>query len=159
MLLFMLLLGYWTIQLLIQDQPWIFLDYPNLLFHEAGHLVFGIFGSTMGILGGTLMQLLVPMLVVAEFARSRQWHGVGFGVWWLGENLVNVSVYMKDAREQALPLIGNGTHDWLLLFGQWGVLEQDQLIGGFVLFSGMVLMVVALGLMALALAMKRRLKI
>ena len=36
------------------------------VFHEAGHLLFGVFGwETLTVLGGTLMQLLVPMPVFA----------------------------------------------------------------------------------------------
>ncbi len=37
---------------------------------------------------------------------------------------------MADARAQALPLVGSGDHDWGILFGQWGLLAQDQKIGG-----------------------------
>ena len=29
------------------------IDHANLLFHEAGHKIFGIFGSTLGLYGGT----------------------------------------------------------------------------------------------------------
>ena len=37
---------------------------------------------------------------------------------------------MADARVMALPLVGSGDHDWEILFGQWGLLLQDQKIGG-----------------------------
>jgi len=30
----------------------------------------------------------------------------------------------------ALPLVGSGDHDWEILFGQCGLLQQDQRIGG-----------------------------
>jgi len=36
---------------------------------------------------------------------------------------------MADARAEALPLVGSGDHDWNILFGQWGLLMQDQKIG------------------------------
>jgi hypothetical protein len=36
---------------------------------------------------------------------------------------------MSDARDQALPLLGD-EHDWGTLFGQWGVLQHDRAIGG-----------------------------
>ena len=42
------------------------LDSLNLVFHEAGHPLFSPFGETLHILGGTLMQLLVPALVAGS---------------------------------------------------------------------------------------------
>ena len=37
---------------------------------------------------------------------------------------------MADARTAALPLVGSGDSDWEILFTQWGLLTQDQRIGG-----------------------------
>jgi hypothetical protein len=37
---------------------------------------------------------------------------------------------MADARRAALPLVGSEESDWTILFGQWGLLAQDQKIGG-----------------------------
>lgn len=53
------LLGWWTISASGSERPYLFIDGVNLAFHEAGHLIFAPFGSTLGILGGTLGQLLV----------------------------------------------------------------------------------------------------
>jgi len=39
---------------------------------------------------------------------------------------------MADARTAALPLVGSGDSDWEILFTQWGLLAQDQKIGGIV---------------------------
>src|SRR5437016_7674713 len=36
------------------------LDNVHLPVHEAGHLLFGWFGATLGLWGGTILQLLVP---------------------------------------------------------------------------------------------------
>ena len=36
----------------------------NLVFHEAGHWIFGVFGNdTLSILGGSLNQVLIPLVV------------------------------------------------------------------------------------------------
>jgi hypothetical protein len=43
------------------------LDYVNLVIHEAGHFFFGWFGFTVGILGGTLAELLVPLFIAVYF--------------------------------------------------------------------------------------------
>jgi len=39
----------------------------NLIFHEAGHVVFRPFGRFMTILGGSLLQILVPLVVMLVF--------------------------------------------------------------------------------------------
>ncbi|MFZ2256380.1 MAG: hypothetical protein WAW59_07155 [Patescibacteria group bacterium] len=44
---------------------WIHL--PNLIFHEAGHVIFMPFGELLAILGGSLMQLIVPGVIVYVF--------------------------------------------------------------------------------------------
>ncbi len=40
-----------------------FLNRVDLVFHEAGHVIFGFFGEFIGILGG-IMQVLIPAIVV-----------------------------------------------------------------------------------------------
>ena len=40
------------------------LDSLDLAIHETGHLVFAPGGETLGVLGGTLMQLIVPSVFV-----------------------------------------------------------------------------------------------
>lgn len=112
------------------DQGWIpLLDGANLLFHEAGHPLFGIFGwETLAILGGTLMQLLVPAMVASSFWLRRDAYGTAAAGVWGFENLLNISRYVADARAQVLPLVGGGEHDWTALLSQWGWLAQDLLI-------------------------------
>ncbi len=117
------------------------LDGVNLLFHEAGHPIFGLLGwETLGILGGTLMQLLVPLMVGLAFWRSRQTLGVAVAGLWIGENALNIARYMADARAQLLPLVGGGEHDWGTLFGQWGCLAYDTAIASAVRAAGWLVM-------------------
>jgi hypothetical protein len=104
---------------------WCFPDFLNLAFHEAGHVFARPFGSTIQYLGGTLGQLFVPSLLIGYFVwRTRQPLAAAVSAWWLGESFVNVSIYMADARELALPLVGGGDHDWNELFFRFGVLDQ-----------------------------------
>ncbi len=104
----------------------------NLVFHEAGHWIFGIFGNdTLGILGGSLNQVLIPAIVAVAFWRKRDAVGFAFGLFWCFENLLDVAVYMADARALVLPLIGGlgeEAHDWRNLFLRFGLLEQDTAI-------------------------------
>jgi len=114
----------------LSQESWVpILDSLNLVFHEAGHPVFGLFGwETLTILGGTLMQLLVPALVAAAAWTKRQAAGTALAVCWLFQNLHNIARYMADARAQELPLVGGGEHDWFNLFSRWGCLSSDTAI-------------------------------
>ncbi len=112
------------------------LDHVNLVIHEAGHFFFGWFGFTIGILGGTLGELLVPLLIALYFFWHRQTSGVVFAAFWFFENFLYVGTYMADARSLALPLVGSGDHDWEILFGQWGLLIHDKTIGGVIRHLG-----------------------
>src|SRR5215475_755996 len=107
----------------------LFLDYANLAIHEAGHPLFGLFGETPMILGGTLAELLVPLACAACFFLRREPAGLAFSGFWFFENFLYVGTYMADARTLALPLVGSGEHDWEILFTQWNLLVHDQQIG------------------------------
>lgn len=107
----------------------LFLDYVNLSIHEGGHFFFSGFGYTIMILGGTLSELLVPVLCGLYFFWQREPSGCAFCSFWFFENFPYIGTYMADARAQALPLVGSGEHDWEILFTKWGLLVQDQKIG------------------------------
>ncbi|MCA9351757.1 hypothetical protein KC929_03195 [Patescibacteria group bacterium] len=126
-LAFLVMVNVWII--LTGSTPW-FVSSLNILFHEAGHVIFGLFGHFIGVLGGTLGELLVPMLIVGYFWRRAQYAGQAFGLWWLGLALYDVSVYASDARAQRLELIGGpGGHDWFYLLGHTRLLDYDQTVG------------------------------
>lgn len=97
--------------------------------HEFGHLVFSAFGEWMAIAGGSLMQLLVPVGAIALLIRHGDYFGVAAGGAWLGSSLVDLSVYIGDARAFELDLVGFGedaVHDWAWLLGQAGALQHDH---------------------------------
>jgi hypothetical protein len=105
----------------------------NLIFHEFGHPAFSFFGRTMNILGGTLGQLLIPLIVTVAFWRQRDTLGFAVGGFWFFENFMDVAVYMADAQVLLLPLIGglgSEAHDWRNLFTMWGVLDKTPIISG-----------------------------
>lgn len=126
----------------------LFLDYVNLMAHEAGHFFFSWFGYTIMILGGTLGELIVPLLCAAYFFVQREVTAVAFCGFWFFENFPYIGTYMADAREQALPLVGSGDHDWGILFGQWGLLSYDAKIGGAMRFIGWIGMIACAGWLA-----------
>ena len=114
----------------VDHSGFLFLDYVNLIVHEGGHLFFSWFGYTITILGGTLGELIVPLLCALYFFRQREVTAVAFCSFWFFENFLYIGAYMADARTLSLQLVGSGDHDWEILFGQWGLLVQDQRIGG-----------------------------
>lgn len=115
----------------------------NVVFHEAGHPIFGLLGEFMGFLGGTLGQVLIPSIVALHFWSRRDWYATAIAGWWMSANLLDIGIYMADARIQVLPLIG-GEHDWYYLFGSLGLLNQDVVIGNAVWTLGCIGMVIAL---------------
>ena len=64
----------------------LFIDMANLVVHEGGHLLFGWFGQTMGLWGGTLLQWMVPFLLAAYFYAQRQASAFTFCTFFFFEN-------------------------------------------------------------------------
>lgn len=137
-------LGIYGWQCLRSPGEYRWLDSLDLAIHETGHLVFGFDGELLMLLGGTLFQLIVPAAFVVALWRQGDRHGATVPLWWLGQNCWNVSVYIKDARAQMLPLVGGGEHDWALLLGELDWLHRDQAIGGAVFLAGVALYAVAI---------------
>jgi hypothetical protein len=48
----------------------LFIDTPNMVVHGGGHALFGWFGATLGLSGGTILQWLVPLLLAVYFFPS-----------------------------------------------------------------------------------------
>jgi len=90
------------------------LDNIDLVIHEAGHFFFMLFGKFIYTLGGTLMQIILPSIIAGYFFRNNYRTGVQFGLLWLGQNFINISVYAADAQARKLPLLGGKKvyHDW-----------------------------------------------
>jgi hypothetical protein len=117
------------------------IDLANLVVHEGGHLVFGPFGRTLGVWGGTILQWSVPALLAAQFFKQRQTAAFVFCGVFFFENWLYTATYMADARLQDLPLVSAGggdfiEHDWYTIFGSLGLLQYDTTIAGVVRFLG-----------------------
>ena len=108
-----------------------FIDHVNLVFHEAGHVIFSPFGVTLGFLGGTIAQLFFPAAVAIHFWRRDQRFEAAIGAFWFAESGMYMAEYMADAQARVLPLVGGGQHDWHFLFSRWGMLEGAEEIGAF----------------------------
>lgn len=113
-----------------------FLDNVNLAFHEAGHIFLGFMGEFIGSAGGTIFQLLVPAVCLVHFLRQGQRLGWQLCVFWLGENLLNISIYAGDAIKQELPLVGGGVHDWTYLLTAMGLIAHTEGTARFIFLLG-----------------------
>jgi hypothetical protein len=154
--LFLLLLARWT---------WIFTATPfrqdivgasflhtiSIPFHEAGHIFFSPLGDLMTSLGGSLTQVLVPVVcMVAFLTTSPNMFGAGVMAWWAGENLMDVAMYINDARSLQLVLIGGQTgaevegHDWEHILMLTNALHCDHQLAVGVQTHGAIIMIGAL---------------
>jgi len=131
------------------------LHHPDLAFHEAGHVVFRLFGRFITILGGTLGQLLMPVILCVAFARGlwgagRDNFSASVMLWWLGQSFMDCGPYIADARSLSLPLVGGGTgadrpgvHDWENILTDLDMLNYDQQIAAFAHGVGVLVMLLA----------------
>ena len=109
-------------------------DLVSLPIHEGGHLVFAPLGEWAAVLGGTFLQLAVPLGLAASFALRRHAGGTAFCLFFFFENFLNVGAYMADARIQLLDLVTVGEsetviHDWEFIFTGLGLMPYDTAIG------------------------------
>ena len=114
-----------------------FFHLVNLPFHEAGHVVFQFGGRFLHSLGGTLGQLLMPLICLFTLLlRTRDAFGASVCFWWFGQNFADIAPYINDARAGVLPLLGGNTgrtspygfHDWEFLLTETGLRQQDTAI-------------------------------
>ncbi len=119
-------------------------DAVNMVTHEAGHPLFGYLGNEMiMVMGGTIMQLLVPFLLALSFAWRGQTAGAIFCTFFFFENFIGIALYMGDARDRSLPLVSLGVasdevtgHDWAYIFGRLGLMQHDRDIAAVVRHLG-----------------------
>ncbi len=125
-----------------------FLDRVDLIAHEAGHLLFGYFGEFILVIGGTLGQLLVPAGIGVYFMTRREFFSATVLLFWLGQNFLNISVYVKDAAAMELPMVGIGggdvIHDWNYLLLKLNILAWDQTVGNLVYGVGVQFIIVSI---------------
>ncbi len=117
----------------------------DLAVHEFGHMLFMpfgimILGNTMMLLGGSLFQVVFPLIFVVYFLRPnengarRDVYAATVCLWWTSINLLGVAIYANDARAGVLMLVNGqtgqeaGGQDWTHIFTAWGVLDHDTAI-------------------------------
>ena len=138
-------LGVYGFVRLRDPEHWDLLDDVNLAIHEAGHVFFQPLGDTLVVLGGSLLQVIVPLVFVGYFLRQRETFSASVVAAWLAASLANVALYIGDARAQQLPLLGgeNVIHDWWYLLTEWDLLHRDLAIAASVRVAAALAFVIA----------------
>jgi hypothetical protein len=126
-----------------------FIRLVDLVFHEAGHVIFGFFGSFIAALGGSFNQVLVPTVCIFHFLRQKQIASASAAMFWAGENVIGVAVYVADGRDMKLPLLAEGlTHDWNYLLSELSLRDAAEPLGRLVFVAGVIVLVTAIALLA-----------
>ncbi len=117
---------------------WHFIDNVDLIIHEAGHVVFAPFGAFITAAGGSLLQVIVPLVFFGYFWWKGQKFSAAAMLLWTSVNFFNVAHYADDALKMRLPLLGgeNSIHDWNYMLADKGWLREAPLIAGVINFLG-----------------------
>jgi hypothetical protein len=141
-----ILAGVYFLWAAVYLEQWRMIDGVNLVIHEAGHLFFRPLGEFLMIMGGSLFQVIVPAVFVGYFYFNKKEFSCALVLFWLGESLLNVSVYAADSVAMQLPLLGgeNSIHDWNYMLEHLGLLRQT---------AGIAFMIRALGTLTIIFAL------
>lgn len=125
-----------------------------LPIHEAGHVLFIPFGRFMSVLGGSLLQILLPLILMASFVfgfggSRRDNFAAALMLWWAAVSMIDLAPYIWDAFDPKMMLLGGKTgaesdgHDWQNILGDLGLIKRAHLIAGIAHKFGLVVMLVA----------------
>jgi hypothetical protein len=107
--------------------------------HELGHVLFSPCGEFLMVLGGSLTQVLAPLITAILFLRQREYLGLSVAGSWLCFSLYNLALYVGDARVMNLPLLGlndDPLHDWNYLLSRMGLLTWDHRLAQILRLTG-----------------------
>ncbi len=126
-----------------------FLDNVDLPIHETGHLLFRPLGEFMGIAGGSLFQVILPLVFALYFAWQRSYYSAAIVTLWVGQSILNVWVYAADAVVMQLVLTSGFTgsegsfHDWNYMLDHLGLLGSTKTVAGIIRFVGTVTIMIS----------------
>ena len=148
-------IGFYGARLALMDIPsWemasSLIHLPMVPIHEFGHVLFRPLGEFMTLLGGSLFQVLLPLIFGGIFVvKNRDPDAASVMLWWAAVAVMDVAPYVYDAfQPQHILLTGrtgdNGAHDFIDVLGDLGLLHKAQPIGRGVHGFGFLMMVAAL---------------
>jgi hypothetical protein len=119
-----------------------FLDNVDLPIHEFGHLLFNPFGEFMMVAGGSIFQVVFPLVFVAYFVWQRSFYSAAIVMLWVGQSILNVWVYASDAVVMQLVLTSGvtgaegGFHDWNYMLTELGLLDATKGVAKVIRLAG-----------------------
>ena len=146
-LIFAVLLAIYFLWIAYDPMLGSFLDLLDLPIHETGHLIFRLFGEFMGIAGGSLFQVILPLVFVGYFVKRGQYYSAAVIMFWVGQSILNVWVYAADAVVMRLVLTSGFTgsegsfHDWAYLLTKTGLLASANIVAGIIRCAGTMVII------------------
>lgn len=125
---------------------WNIIDSVDLILHEAGHTIFVFFGEFINILAGSFFQIFIPcVFVVYFFIWRKEYFSASLLLFWVGQNILNVAIYMGDSIKLELPLLGGdgGIHDWNYLLSNTGLLKYTDILSQITFDFGFMVIITA----------------
>jgi hypothetical protein len=126
-----------------------FLDNVDLPIHEFGHLLFRPFGEFMMVAGGSLFQVILPVVFVGYFIWQRSFYSGAIVLFWVGQSILNVYVYAADAVKMQLVLTSGFTgsegsfHDWNYLLTATGLINSTNVVAGIIRLTATLVIIAA----------------
>ncbi len=102
-----------------------------------------------------MFQVGLPLGIAIGFWMQEKPCSASAMMWWCGQNFFMISIYIKDASAQALPLVGGEIHDWNYILSYHHLLGWDQQIGNAAWLLG-VLMIIAASLYGVITALRQK---
>ena len=96
-LIFAILASLYVLWIAYDPMQGSFLDNVDLPIHETGHLLFRPFGEFMMVAGGSLFQVIFPIVFVGYFIWQRSYYSASNVMLWVGQSILNVWVYGRYA--------------------------------------------------------------
>lgn len=127
-----------------------FMHLINFPIHEIGHVLFGYFGKFFYVAGGSIFQIVAPILFCCYFFIHEKKFSGALTLFWVGNNFFDVAVYANDAIFMELPLWsfsgteGRTIHDWNYLLTQTSMIPHTHLIAGIIRAIGVVITMAAI---------------
>lgn len=145
-ILLVLLVSAYFIYYINTYTEWHFLDSVNLIFHEAGHTIFFFLGNFFRVLAGSWFQISLPLFISIYFFWNQQNISGSICLMWVGQNMISVSIYVKDAILMQLPLLGGDSviHDWNFILNELGILHLAPSIASIFYYAGIVAIMIGI---------------
>ena len=130
--------------------PLRFIHGIDLVIHEAGHTFAFFLPRFLYVLAGSALQIILPAVCAWTFLTQRQIGSFAVALFWTGESVTDVAIYVADAKKRALPLLGGDPtgHDWQYLLGQLGLLNWATWLGRLTFGLGIVIIIISLSILA-----------